>query len=88
MANRSRESTASAVVSQARTIYLTAYNILFASLWASVFVRAISSAQNGKVELFNTTEPYARWTQTVSLIEVLHAALGTLTTSTESCASD
>ncbi|KAH6852304.1 PTPLA-domain-containing protein [Alternaria alternata] len=76
MANQSRECTADAVASQPRTIYLTAYNVLFASLWASVFVRAISNVQNDKFELFDATEPYARWIQTASLIEVFHAAFG------------
>jgi very-long-chain (3R)-3-hydroxyacyl-CoA dehydratase len=80
MANQSKECSAPAISSQPRTIYLTAYNILFASLWASVFVRAISSAQNGKFELFNATEPYARWIQTASLVEVLHAAFGSFIT--------
>ena len=79
MANQSRERTADAVASQPRTIYLTAYNVLFASLWASVFVRAISNVQNGKFELFDATEPYARWIQTASLIEVFHAAFGSFT---------
>jgi hypothetical protein len=77
MTNQRNQRNAPAVASQPRTIYLTAYNILFASLWASIFIRAISSAQNGKFELFRSTEPYARWIQTASLIEVLHAAFGT-----------
>jgi very-long-chain (3R)-3-hydroxyacyl-CoA dehydratase len=59
-----------------RMLYLTAYNILFASLWASVFFKAISHASDGKTELFVATEPHARWIQTASLIEVLHAAFG------------
>jgi very-long-chain (3R)-3-hydroxyacyl-CoA dehydratase len=63
--------------SHPRTLYLTAYNILFASLWASVFFKAISNARNSKTQLFNATEPHARWIQTASLIEVLHAAFGT-----------
>ena len=87
MANQSRERTADAVASQPRTIYLTAYNVLFASLWASVFVRAMSNARNGKFELFDATEPYARWIQTASLIEVLHAAFGMFIIPTSSCAS-
>jgi very-long-chain (3R)-3-hydroxyacyl-CoA dehydratase len=61
---------------QPRMLYLTAYNILFASLWASVFFKAISHARHGKTELFAATEPQARWIQTASLIEVLHAAFG------------
>jgi hypothetical protein len=79
MADPRTERTARAVASwQPRTIYLTAYNILFASLWASVFVRAVSSAPTGSIGLFHATEAYARWIQTASLIEVLHAAFGML----------
>jgi hypothetical protein len=59
-----------------RLLYLTAYNILFASLWALVFLEAISHTSDGKIELFAATEPHARWIQTASLIEVLHAAFG------------
>jgi hypothetical protein len=59
-----------------RLLYLTGYNILFASLWASVFFRAISHTSDGKIGLFAATEPHARWIQTASLIEVLHAAFG------------
>jgi very-long-chain (3R)-3-hydroxyacyl-CoA dehydratase len=66
----------SATWHEPRMLYLTAYNILFASLWASVFVKVISHASDGKTEFFAATEPHARWIQTVSLIEVLHAAFG------------
>jgi very-long-chain (3R)-3-hydroxyacyl-CoA dehydratase len=65
--------------SHPRTLYLTAYNIIFASLWASIFFKAISHARDNKASLFNATEPPARWIQTASLIEVLHAAFGTST---------
>jgi hypothetical protein len=82
MTNQRNQHNAPAVTSQPRTIYLTAYNILFASLWASIFIRAISSAQSGQFELFNSTEPYARWIQTASLVEVLHATFGTFITVT------
>ncbi|KAF1917495.1 tyrosine phosphatase-like protein [Ampelomyces quisqualis] len=57
-------------------LYLTAYNILFASLWASVFINATSNAHHGKFNLFAATEAQARWIQTASLIEVVHAATG------------
>ncbi|KNG48133.1 PTPLA-domain-containing protein [Stemphylium lycopersici] len=76
MANQRNERQAPAASMQPRTLYLTAYNILFASLWASVFVRAISHLSDSKTELFTATEPQARWIQTASLIEVLHAAFG------------
>ncbi|KAF1942872.1 PTPLA-domain-containing protein [Clathrospora elynae] len=61
---------------QPRMLYLTACNILFASLWASVFFKAISHARDVKTGLFTATEPHARWIQTASLVEILHAAFG------------
>jgi very-long-chain (3R)-3-hydroxyacyl-CoA dehydratase len=61
----------------ARKLYLTAYNIVFASLWLSVFVNAISNVQQRKHVLFHATEFQARWIQTASLIEVMHSAIGT-----------
>ncbi|EUC35757.1 hypothetical protein COCVIDRAFT_41016 [Bipolaris victoriae FI3] len=63
--------------SQIRLIYLTSYNLVFASLWASIFIRATSHAlTSSRIDLFRATEPHARWIQTASLIEVLHAAFG------------
>lgn len=65
--------------SQIRLIYLTSYNLVFASLWASIFIRATSHAlTSSRIDLFRATEPHARWIQTASLIEVLHAACGNL----------
>lgn len=61
---------------QPRIIYLTTYNVVFASLWASVILNASSHAFDSKTKLFAATEPQARWIQTVSLVEVLNAALG------------
>ncbi|CAA9963268.1 Protein tyrosine phosphatase [Pyrenophora teres f. maculata] len=59
-----------------RMLYLTTFNALFASLWVSVFIRAVYHARDGKIALFAATELQARWIQTASLIEVLHAAFG------------
>lgn len=73
-----REKSPAASWHEPRMLYLTAYNALFATLWASIFVGAIYHAPNGKIALFTATEPQARWIQTASLIEVLHAAFGTL----------
>ncbi|KAL0931465.1 protein tyrosine phosphatase [Colletotrichum truncatum] len=59
-----------------RVIYLTLYNTLFAGLWASIFITAVTNASKGKFEVFQATEPRARWVQTLTLIEVVHAAVG------------
>lgn len=57
-------------------MYLTVYNLLFAALWISVGINALSYAPNGKSVLFEAVEPRARWIQTLTLIEVVHAAVG------------
>lgn len=62
--------------SRTRLVYLTTYNLIFASLWAYVFVNTVSHASSSPPTLFRATEPQARWIQTASLIEVLHAAFG------------
>jgi very-long-chain (3R)-3-hydroxyacyl-CoA dehydratase len=64
---------------QPRVVYLTFYNLLFASLWASVGISAVNYASRGKFALFEAVEPRARWIQTFTLIEVVHAAVGKLT---------
>lgn len=61
---------------QPRILYLTLYNLLFAALWASVGISAVAHAPRGKFVLFEAVEPRARWIQTFTLIEVVHAAVG------------
>ncbi|OAL48171.1 PTPLA-domain-containing protein [Pyrenochaeta sp. DS3sAY3a] len=56
-----------------RTVYLTVYNTVFAALWATLFVYTVLNVRHGKREVFRATEPWARWLQTLSLIEVAHA---------------
>ena len=60
-----------------RVLYLTAYNLVFAALWASVFVNTVLHIPEGKERLFDTTEAHARWVQTLSLFEIVHSAIGT-----------
>lgn len=61
---------------QPRILYLTTYNLLFAALWLSIGVSAITHLSKGKFVLFESVEPRARWVQTLTLIEVVHAAIG------------
>ncbi|KAH6625890.1 tyrosine phosphatase-like protein [Boeremia exigua] len=61
---------------QPRILYLTLYNFIFAGLWASVGISAVSYASKGRFVAFEAVEPRARWVQTFTLIEVLHAATG------------
>jgi hypothetical protein len=60
----------------ARKLYLTGFNLVFACLWVSVFVDAVSNARHGKVQRFLGTEERARWVQTAALIEIVHSATG------------
>lgn len=66
--------------SSLRQVYLTGYNIIFALLWASIFIKAVAHLRAGssKADIFSATESAARWVQTASLVEVLHAAFGAL----------
>jgi very-long-chain (3R)-3-hydroxyacyl-CoA dehydratase len=59
-----------------RKVYLTAYNLLFSTLWTSLLVTSVTQLSEGKYHLFNTTAVPARWIQTAALIEVVHAATG------------
>lgn len=63
---------------QPRVLYLTVYNLLFAALWVSIGVNAVRHVAKGKFVLFEAVEPRARWIQTLTLIEVVHAAVGKL----------
>ncbi|KAJ4986752.1 protein tyrosine phosphatase [Stagonosporopsis vannaccii] len=62
--------------SQPRILYLTLYNLLFAGLWASIGITTLRHASTGRFAVFEAVEPTARWVQTLTLIEVVHAAIG------------
>ncbi|KAF2637303.1 PTPLA-domain-containing protein [Massarina eburnea CBS 473.64] len=62
--------------SSIRTAYLTLYNLVFATLWTSILITTLSHIPKGKLKLFEATEPRIRWIQTITLIEVGHAAIG------------
>lgn len=64
--------------SQYRTLYLTYYNSLFATLWAIILLKSLSHTQYGKQALFAATAPFTRWVQTTAFLEVIHSALGTV----------
>lgn len=61
-----------------RTLYLTLYNTLFAFLWAWIGLQTLTQYFQGstKQELFIMVQPLVRWVQTLTLIEVAHAAIG------------
>lgn len=63
--------------SSLRTLYLTLYNTIFAALWLWIGGSTLANASRGRYVLFEAVEPRARWVQTLTLIEVVHAAIGT-----------
>ncbi|KAJ5156383.1 hypothetical protein N7492_009186 [Penicillium capsulatum] len=58
--------------------YLWAYNILCAILWLRVFLSTITAVivSPNVSAVFASLEPWTRWTQTLAVLEILHAALG------------
>lgn len=75
--DRTSQVQTSTMPTQLRTLYLTLFNLLFASLWLSIGVTALKHLPSGRLAVFNAVEPFARWVQTATVIEILHAALGT-----------
>ncbi|KXH35199.1 protein tyrosine phosphatase-like protein [Colletotrichum simmondsii] len=60
-----------------RVAYLTFYNTLFAALWASILFTVTSTAlSEGTIAVYAAAEPRSRWVQTLTLIEVVHSAVG------------
>lgn len=55
-------------------MYLLLYNTVNSLLWARVFLSVLSTPLPA---LYASVEPLARWTQTLSVAEIVHAALGT-----------
>ncbi|PLN80445.1 PTPLA-domain-containing protein [Aspergillus taichungensis] len=69
----------------AKRVYLFAYNAACALLWLSILLSIISTLSQTDtanpnpsipVSIYTTVEPWARWTQTLAVAEILHAATG------------
>lgn len=56
-----------------RKVYLMVYNALCASLWLRVLVTVLRTPVQ---EAYTELECWTRWTQTVAILEILHAAAG------------
>ncbi|KAJ0424078.1 tyrosine phosphatase-like protein [Aspergillus carlsbadensis] len=54
--------------------YLLFYNILSALLWLRILLTVITSHWDSQI--YTTFETWTRWTQTLAVLEVLHAATG------------
>jgi hypothetical protein len=73
---RTREIGSNTSLAQPRIFYLTLYNTLLFFLWTFIFVVTITEVPKGKHAAFDATSPRIRWIQTLSFIEVVHAAVG------------
>lgn len=70
----------------AKRVYLLAYNATCALLWLRILLSIISillsqtdtANPNPSIPIlvYTTVEPWARWTQTLAVAEILHAATG------------
>ncbi|KAJ6261914.1 hypothetical protein Dda_2713 [Drechslerella dactyloides] len=61
--------------------YLVAYNTLSAALWAVVLARVVAtSARDGVENVYENVGNYVKWTQTLALMEIVHAIVGVVRT--------
>ncbi|KAL4873376.1 tyrosine phosphatase-like protein [Aspergillus spectabilis] len=63
--------------------YLLTYNLLNTLLWLRIlltlltlFISTIPESTPTSTTIYKTLEPWIRWTQTLSVLEILHAATG------------
>ncbi|KAL2826981.1 tyrosine phosphatase-like protein [Aspergillus cavernicola] len=54
--------------------YLLLYNITSSLLWLRILTTVVTSHSNPSIYI--TVEPWTRWTQTLAMVEILHAATG------------
>lgn len=68
-----------------KTVYLVGYNALSAVLWLTVFGRVLATIYVKNWAFVPlTVDNFARWTQTLAGLEILHSALGKSTTTSRS----
>ncbi|KAL7651209.1 hypothetical protein ACMYSQ_010947 [Aspergillus niger] len=63
-------------MSSLRTTYLVTYNSINALLWLYIFSSIVVSPFQSPQTTYSTLEPWTRWTQTIAILEILHASLG------------
>jgi very-long-chain (3R)-3-hydroxyacyl-CoA dehydratase len=60
-----------------KTKYLITYNAISALLWLTILTRTLTHAYPPRpLTLYSSTGTFARLTQTLALLEIVHAALG------------
>ncbi|OCK74535.1 PTPLA-domain-containing protein [Lepidopterella palustris CBS 459.81] len=63
--------------SSLKTTYLLSYNFVSAILWLTILGRVVLlSVAGGAEEVYKSTEMFARLTQTVAVLEVMHSLFG------------
>jgi very-long-chain (3R)-3-hydroxyacyl-CoA dehydratase len=63
--------------SPVKTGYLVLYNAVSTILWATILGRVLLVASvHGTKYVFPAVGEFAKWTQTLALLEVVHAAVG------------
>lgn len=73
-----RASTSQRSGQQVKTQYLVLYNLSCAILWLAVFGRVVLLIPLvGTQHVYGGVGEFAKWTQTVAVLEVLHSAFGT-----------
>lgn len=73
----------SSSTSSSTTSYLVLYNSVSAALWSVVLGGTIYlSATHGYSSVFETLAEYVKWVQTLAVMEVEHAVVGTSSCST------
>lgn len=66
-----------------KTGYLVLYNAVSTILWATILGRVLLvSSVHGTSYVFPAVGEFAKWTQTLALLEVVHAAVGEFGSST------
>ncbi|KAF4201580.1 hypothetical protein CNMCM8927_001369 [Aspergillus lentulus] len=58
-----------------KTTYLILYNTLSSTLWLRILVGVIAAFLSSN-NVYPHLEPQTRWTQTLAIVEILHAATG------------
>lgn len=60
-----------------KTTYLVLYNFVSSILWSTILGRVLLiAAVHGTADVYTGVGQFAKWTQTLALAEVLHAAFG------------
>ena len=61
-----------------KTKYLIFYNLISAGLWVAVIQRVVTQSvvHSRPAQLYDVVGTWARWTQTLALMEIMHSLVG------------